>query len=155
MKNLFFLALLLFSFTMTTTSCDDDAEVIETVIDSSSPVGDLTVSRAGEIIAQNDTNSQGRVEYGTDDAGTYFVRLGDDFQTVLATGTVTVYLSTSDEFVADPGNGNPDLQLIGLAQTNGELFYTLDSAIDSRFTHLILWCASANIPFGYAALDQN
>ena len=155
MKNLFFLTLLLFSFTLTTTSCDDEAEVIETVIDSSRPVGDLTVNRAGDIVAQNDTNSQGRVEYGIDDAGTNFVRLGEDFQTVLATGTVTVYLSTSEEFVADPGNGNPDLQLIGAAQRNGEQFYRLDAAIDSKFTHLILWCASANIPFGYAALDQN
>lgn len=153
MKNLFVLALFCFALTMTTTSCDNDAETIETIIDTALPVGDLTVNRSGSIVAQNDTNSQGMVSYGVDDEGTFFVRLGDDFQTVLATGTVTVYLSTSDTFTADPANGNPDLKLIGAAQRNGEHFYKLDGAVGDNFTHLILWCASANVPFGFAALN--
>ena len=152
MKNLFFITLLLFAFTLTTTSCDDDAAVIETIIDSSRPTGDLTVTRAGDIVAQNDTGSQGEVQVGTDDAGVNFLRFGDDFQTVLATGTVTVYFSTSQEFNADPGNGNPDLKLVGAAQSNGEQLYRLENSVDAKFTHVILWCASANIPFGYAEL---
>ena len=154
MKNLFFIALLLSAFTLTTTSCDSDTEIIETVIDSSRPTGDLTVSRSGNFIAQNDTGSQGTAQLGTDDADVNFLRFGDDFETVLATGTVTVYLSTSQEFNADPANGNPDLQLVGAAQSNGEQLYRLDNEVDARFTHVILWCASANIPFGYAELTR-
>lgn len=154
MKNLLFIALLLCSFSLTTTSCSDE-DPITTVIDSARPVGDLTVSRTGSIVEQNNTGSQGLVELGQDDESNTFLRFGDDFQTALATGTVTVYLSTSEEYVPDPANGNPDLLLVGLAQSNGEQFYKIDRTVDAKFTHMLLWCASANVPFGYAELSDN
>ena len=130
-------------------SCTKDVEVI---VDSSLPQGAFSSSKTGSIVSQNDTNSKGAVNVGTDSKGTNFVKLGSDFSTVLATGTVTVYLSTSMVFVADPGNGNPNLKLIGTVAKNGEQYLKLASAPDAKFTHLILWCGSANVPFGYASL---
>jgi len=145
------IALLLLCFSFTITSCGDDQEIV--TIDSSLPSSDLSVARSGTLVAQNDTPTQGDVEYGSDDNNVNFVRLGDNFTTELATGTVSVYLSTSDTFTASPGTGNPDLRLIGSIRTNGEQFFKLDSAIPSNFTHLILWCNTAGIPFGNAVMN--
>ena len=125
----------------------------EVTIDSSKPSGNFTASKTGSIVEQNSTGSKGMVQLGKDESNTYFVKLGQDFTTVLATGTVTAYLSTSSTFKADPANGNPDLKLIGIVQQNGEQFLKLSSAPESKFTLLILWCGSASIPFGYAAMQ--
>jgi hypothetical protein len=133
------------------TSCEKDPE--EVIIDSSVPQGALNVSKTGSVVAQNDTGSKGTIQLGTDTNNTQFVKFGTDFKTVLATGTVSVYLSTSMNYVADPGNGNPNLRLIGIVQKDGEQYFKLDPKADAKFTHLILWCGSANVPFGYAALN--
>ena len=90
---------------------------------------------------------------GTDETGTQFLKFGSDFTTTFATGTVTVYLSTSQVFVPDPGNGNPNLRLLGAVSAAGENFFKLSPAAASKFTHVILWCGSASVPFGYAPLQ--
>jgi hypothetical protein len=125
----------------------------EIVIDLNLPAGTFTASKSGSIVAQNDTGSKGTVSLGTDESGTTFVKFDSDFSTVLATGTLTVYLSTSDTYIADPGNGNPNLKLIGIVSKNGEQYFKLDSPAGSQFTHVILWCGSASIPFGYSPLQ--
>jgi hypothetical protein len=139
--------LALFSFV----ACESDPE--EVIIDSSQPQGTFTPVEMGTFVEQNMTGSAGTAALGTDEEGTEFLRFGSDFMTNLGTGTVTVYLSTSQDFMADPGNGNPDLRLVGPVRSNGENFFKLDPAAESKFTHVILWCGSANIPFGYAALN--
>ncbi|MCB0546913.1 MAG: DM13 domain-containing protein [Phaeodactylibacter sp.] len=144
--------LLLASFVLFLASCNKEDEKIQ-IIDSSQPVGELTVLRSGTFVAQNGTPSAGAAALGTDEDGAYFLRFGSDFITELGTGTVTVYLSTSDTFMADPGNGNPDLRLAGIVDNNGESFFKLNGAIDAKFNYVILWCGSANIPFGYAQLQ--
>ena len=149
MKNL--MALLFVSFAIFISSCNKNDENIQT-IDSSQPVGAFTASRSGTFVAQNGTPSAGTASLGTDEDGTNFLRFGSDFVTELGTGTVTIYLSTSDTFMADPGNGNPDLRLVGIVDSNGESFYKFNSSVDAKFSHVILWCGSANIPFGYAEL---
>ncbi|MDZ4680155.1 MAG: hypothetical protein SH848_18305 [Saprospiraceae bacterium] len=137
--------------TLLFTACEKETE--EILVDSNLPQGMLTISKSGSIIEQNATGSKGAVQLGTDTEGVQFVKFGTDFQTVLATGTVTVYLSTSKDYVADPANGNPNLRLIGIVQKNGEQYFKLDPNADARFTHLILWCGSATIPFGFASLN--
>ncbi len=132
------------------TACKKETE--EVLVDSNLPQGALTVSRSGSITEQNATGSKGAVQLGTDTKNIQFVKFGADFSTVLATGTVSVYLSTTKDFVADPANGNPNLRLIGIVQKNGEQHFKLDPNADAKFTHLILWCGSANIPFGFAEL---
>ena len=133
-------------------ACEEDSPEVMT-IDSSMPVGELSVMRSGTFVEQNGTGTMGMASLGTDDNGEQFLRFDPAFQTNLGTGTVTIFLSTSDMFVADPANGNPDLRLVGNVSMNGESFYRITPNAESRFTHVILWCASANIPFGYAPLQ--
>ncbi|ADV49636.1 DM13 domain-containing protein [Cellulophaga sp. E16_2] len=140
-----------------TTSCssDDDTEtIIETVtIDSSLPNGTLVASRVGSFVAESGTPTAGTAELGTDDDSTSFIHFESDFTTELGTGTVGIFLSTSAVYTPDPANGNPDLMLIGNAAANGEKFIKLSAAPDAKYTHIILWCATANIPFGNAELN--
>ncbi|SIQ34691.1 DM13 domain-containing protein [Maribacter ulvicola] len=159
MKNSKFTIVLLASV-MTTffISCsDDDGEVVtvtETVeVDSSQPVGDLMVTLSGNLVAESGTPTQGLVEVGIDDEDENFVRFAENFTTELGTGTVGIFLSTSEVFTADPANGNPDLMLIGNVTGNGEMIIKLDAAPGAKYTHIILWCATANIPFGNVALN--
>ncbi|MEM9848814.1 MAG: DM13 domain-containing protein [Bacteroidota bacterium] len=153
MNRIFLFVVLMATISFTLVSCDEDADTVE-IIDSSLPTGDLQVNQSGTFTAQNDTPTAGTVQIGVDDDNRSFLSLSDDFTTAVATGTVTVYLSTSEAFITDPGNGNPDLRLIGAVQENGAHFFEVEGGVDSKFTHVILWCASANIPFGFASLGN-
>lgn len=143
---------LLFSFVLLVgmASCDKAEDVI---IDSSLPQGTFTVAKRGTIVEQNATGSKGAVELGTDGENAQFLKFGSDFATNLGTGTVTVYLSTSDTFTPDPANGNPDIRLVGFVTKNGEQYFKLSPNAEAKFTHVILWCGSANVPFGNAAIN--
>lgn len=140
-----FMALILSVFT----ACQEPDPII---IDTSMPQGTFVSQRSGSIVEQNGTGSKGTAELGTDGENVQFLHFGSDFETNIATGTVTVYLSTSKDYVADPGNGNPDLLLVGGIKSNGESYFKIAPAAASKFTHVILWCGSASIPFGYAEL---
>lgn len=132
------------------TSCEKEVEVI---VDPTKPQGAFTVSRSGSFVEQNATGSKGAAQLGTDADGVQFLKFGSDFATNFATGTVTVYLSTSMTFTPDPGAGNPALRLIGPVAKAGENYFRLDPVAAAKFTHVILWCGSANVPFGYAPLQ--
>jgi hypothetical protein len=133
------------------TSCKKDT--VEVIVDSGQPQGTFTVSKTGNVVAQNGTGSKGTITLGKDSKGINFLKFGSDFSTELGTGTVSVYLSTSETFKPDPMKGNPDLRVIGSATKNGENYYKLDAAPDAKFTHIILWCGTAGIPFGNAKLQ--
>lgn len=148
-KNFLFIGMVVLSLTMMFTSCSKE----EIITDSSKPVGTFTVSKSGTFVAENGAPSKGKVELGADENQVNFLALGSDFTTQLATGTVSVYLSTSNTFTADPGNGNPDLKQVGAINANGQQYIKLATAVDSKFTHVILWCNSAGVQFGNAALN--
>jgi len=131
-------------------ACDEEGETI--TIDSSQPQGEFTVQESGTFVMDNAPTS-GSVELGTDETGKQFLHLGSDFQTNVATGTVAIYLSTSDTFTPDPGNGNPELQLVGSINENGEAYLAVSPMAASKFTHVIAWCTSASVQFGNAALQ--
>ncbi len=150
-KNFVFILLGLMSTTAMISCSKDDPTTI--TIDSSQPQGAFTASASGTFVDQNAAGSVGKVELGMDAEGTQFLKFDSDFSTGLATGTVTVYFSTSMDYVADPGNGNPDLRLLGPVQKTGEMYIKVDPVLQAQFTHVILWCATANIPFGYAELN--
>jgi hypothetical protein len=133
-------------------SCGKDTETVTETVDSSQPVGTFTAAKTGTFVAQNGTPTAGTVQRGVDAAGTNFLRLGSNFTTELGTGTVTIYLSTSSTFRASPGTGNPDILLVGFVKANGVANYKLASAPAAKFTHIILWCGTASIPFGNASL---
>lgn len=146
-KNLTLLAFLFLAFT----ACNNDDD--PDIIDSSVPTGQFTVASSGTFVAENGTPTAGMVEVGVDEDGENFLHFGSNFTTELGTGTVSIYLSTSQTFVPDPANGNPNLRVVGSVGSNGEQYIKLNSAVESKFTHVILWCGTANIPFGYAALN--
>ncbi len=131
-------------------SCSDDAETI--TLDSSQPSGTFTSSSSGSFVAQNDSGSAGTAELGKDSEGTQFLHFSNEFKTNQGTGTVTIYMSTSATFTASPGTGNPDLLLVGAVKTNGEKYFKIAPVAASKFTHVILWCGSANVTFGNAEL---
>lgn len=151
MKQLSFLSAMFFALLITVgiISCSKDTEVL---VDTAVPQGSFSATRSGNITEQNATGSKGVVQIGKDSKGVDFLKFGSDFTTVLATGTVSVYMSTSSTFKADPGKGNPDIKLVGFVKSNGEMYIKLASSVESKFTHLILWCGSANVPFGNAEL---
>jgi hypothetical protein len=139
------------TITETVTVIETDTITVE--VDSALPMGMFTVTRQGSLVAQSGTPTEGAVELGQDTQNSHFIRFGDDFMTELATGTVGIFLSTSAVYTPDPGNGNPDLRLVGNVRGNGEMFIKLDAEPDAKFTHIILWCATASIPFGNAELQ--
>lgn len=148
MKKLFYVFALL---AIGVLSCSEDAETV--TIDSSRPDGTFTAAKSGTFVAQNGTPTMGMAQLGTDSKGVQFLRFSESFNTQFATGTVSVYLSTSMTFTPNPGAGNPDLKLVGPTLKAGETFFKLDPAADAKFTHVILWCGTASIPFGYAPLN--
>jgi hypothetical protein len=137
------------------TSCKKETETItETVtVDGSQPVGTFTEMKSGTLVEQNATGTTGTVKLGTDSEGTQFLKLTGGFNSNFGTGTLIAYLSTSAEYMADPANGNPDLKLVGPVTAAGDRFIKIAPAAGAQFDHVILWCASAGIPFGYAPLN--
>lgn len=131
-------------------SCSKDNTI---TIDSSKPTGTFTSTKTGTLVAQNATPTAGMAQLGTDSKGVQFLKFGTDFTTEFGTGTVSVYLSTSMNFVASPGTGNPDLKLVGPVIKAGENYFKIDPAAAAKFTYVILWCGTANIPFGNAKLN--
>ena len=148
MKNNFLTLIVLALFSLA--SCSKTETV---TVDTATPQGNFSKLKMGSLTAQNGTPTKGTVNTGSDEKGTYFVKFGSDFTTELGTGTVTVYLSTSATYKADPGKGNPDLKIVGLVSKNGEQFLKMSGAPDAKFTHVIIWCGSANVPFGNAPMN--
>lgn len=149
MKVLSFIVLAGVFLTASLSSCNEET----ITVDTSLPQGTFSVDRSGTFVDQNAAGSTGTASLGTDEEGTQFLKLSSDFMTAVGTGTVTVYFSTSMDYVASPETGNPDLRLIGFVQENGEHYFKVDPVLESGFTHVILWCGSASVPFGYAALN--
>ena len=143
-KSLFFIALLAISGL---TNCKEDAVTPTTTpTTSDQPVGAFTAQRAGSLVAQNGTPTQGTVQLGTDTKGTSFLKLGSNFKSDYHTGTVTLYASKGATYAAST------VQLISAVGKDGEQYFKLSAALSSDYTHLIVWCGSAKIPFGNAEL---
>lgn len=143
---------ILFLFVIILAACTEEGDPV--IIDSALPNGTLTVQRSGTFTDQNGAGSMGMASIGPDSQGTVFLAFNSAFRTALATGTVTVYLSTSDSFTPDPANGNPNLLLVGPVRNPGENFFRIPSGTDlGKYSHVILWCGSVGIPFGNAKLQ--
>lgn len=110
----------------------------------------FTVLKSGNFKGQNGYPASGTAELGKDSAGTFFTRLKSDFSTTFATGSVTLYLSKSQNLsLNQPGSF---IQL-GVINTNGVHDFKLLTEPTSDFNFVIVWCAPASIQFGYAILN--
>jgi hypothetical protein len=146
MKNL---SLILLMMSIILLSCDNMPD--ETPMDDQVMVtGPLEVLRSGTLSNQSGAGTRGSVQLVKDQAGKYFISLSDNFTTKFSTGTVTVYLSTSASLRL---NESGSFQLLGSANRPGAHFYELQGNIDEKFTHTIIWCGAAAIPFGNALLE--
>ncbi|MEP2349654.1 MAG: DM13 domain-containing protein, partial [Algoriphagus sp.] len=133
-------------------SCADDNDPI--TIDPTRPTGTFSVTRSGVFTDQNSAGSMGTAAIGNDSQNKQFLQFSSDFNTALATGTVTVYLSTSATFMPDPGMGNPNLLVMGPVRNAGENYFAVPTGVSTtKYTHVILWCGSVGIPFGNAPLQ--
>jgi len=111
----------------------------------------LTAERTGTFVEKKSTGGSSSI--GTDAQNGRFLVFGSNFNTALARGNVTVYLSKSPNFTPDPGNGNPNLFLASPVRSSGENFFRIeDGVVTDKYTHVILWCGSVGIPFGNANL---
>ncbi|MBN7801862.1 DM13 domain-containing protein [Algoriphagus aestuariicola] len=133
-------------------SCSDDADPV--IIDPTKPNGAFSAQRTGTFVDQNGAGSTGMASLGVDTQGKEFLAFSSNFNTALATGTVTVFLSTSATFMADPANGNPNLLPLGPVRSAGENYFVIpNGSSTAKYTHVILWCGSVGIPFGNASLQ--
>lgn len=113
-------------------------------------VGPVSVIKSGTLTPQSSTNTKGMIQIVSNDEGRFFVRLSDDFTTKFSTGTVTVYLSTSENLRLSSAGS---FQLVSIVGKSGEHFFPLPSTPDAKFTHGIIWCGAAAIPFGFAPFE--
>lgn len=155
MKKSFLLtAAIVSSLAFVSTSCEeDDVDPVTVTIDSSQPQGTITVSKSGTFIAQNDAPTQGMAELVQDESGAYFVSLSDDFTTQLATGTVSLFLAQQAAFKTGMPDGTQ--RAVGAINSNGaQSFKVVMPEGVGAFTHVVLWCSTAGVQFGYAPLAQ-
>lgn len=149
MKN-YQLWTLLAAFTLSITSCDDQDGSPDAPDDNEIVMGQVDVIKSGSLTAQSSTNTKGNVAIVKDKDGKHFVRLSENFTTKFSTGTVTVYLATSQTLNLESSSS---FQLVSIVGKPGEQFFSLSALPDAKFTHAIIWCGAAAIPFGFARLE--
>lgn len=151
MKKISRLAILLISATIWYACDSTGTENIDPMVpvDPVAVSGPITVLKTGSLTAQSSTNTNGMIQIVTNQDGQYFVRLTEDFTTKFSTGTVTVYLSTSEQLQLSSAGS---FQLVSIVGKAGEHFFPLTGNLDPKFGHGIIWCGAAAIPFGFAPL---
>ena len=149
MKN-YQLWTLLAAFTLSIASCTGEDGSPDAPDDNEMVMGQVDVIKSGNLTAQSSTNTQGNVAIVKDKDGKHFVRLSENFTTKFSTGTVTVYLATSQTLNLESSSS---FQLVSIVGKPGEQFFSLSGLPDAKFTHVIIWCGAAAIPFGFARME--
>lgn len=144
--------LIVFSILLLSSACSDPGDSRPSVPDDQTPdmvkvVGEVEVLKTGTFTSQSGSNTKGMIDLVTDEAGSFFVKLGDDFTSSFHTGTVTVYLSTTKNLTLSETSS---FQLVAVVDEPGAHFFKLPNFPDFKFSHGILWCGAAAIPFGFA-----
>jgi hypothetical protein len=149
MKNYLKLASLALAFSLLVSCASKDGK-LDAPDDNTMVMGQVDLLKSGTLTAQSSTNTVGTVSIVKDNTGKYFVRLSENFTTKFSTGTVTVYLATSQTLNL---NSPSTFQLVSIVGKPGEQFFALPGLPDSKFNHTIIWCGAAAIPFGFAPLN--
>ena len=151
MKTYALITGLLLSFILISCGSESSGDNDPSIPDNTQEVtGTVQLIKGGPLTAQSSTNTRGMVEIVKDQQNKYFVRLSDTFTTKFSTGTVTVYLSTGQTLNL---NSQGSFQLVSIVGKAGEHFFALPGKPDDKFTHGIIWCGAAGIPFGFAPLN--
>lgn len=139
-----------FGIIMTLISCDNGKDHEPTGLTDpavKTKLENYEVLNEGSFTSQSGSGTRGKIQQVSAEDGAYFIRLSKDFMSSFHTGTVTVYLSTSAKLTLSDKNS---YQLVSVVDKGGEHFLKLSRIPDPKFTHGILWCGAAAIPFGYA-----
>ncbi|MES2734634.1 MAG: hypothetical protein V4714_22995 [Bacteroidota bacterium] len=152
MKTLKNLSLVWFaSLFLFTTGCKK-----ETVTDyTDGPIGMSTTLKTGSLARQNSPgtpDTKGSLVVVKDAKNAEFLKLNADFQSGFATGTVAVYLAKSDgEIKAQRTAAASNIQAIGFVNKNGEQYLKVNGS-SAGFTHIVLYCETAEVNFAAAPL---
>ncbi|PZV87206.1 hypothetical protein CLV31_10178 [Algoriphagus aquaeductus] len=149
MKKLIQFYPILFALLMGFAGCDNMGE--EMPMNASTEIeGPLEVLKRGTLSNQSGAGTRGTMELLKGPTNKYYIGLSENFTTKFSTGTVTVYLSTSASLRL---NESGSFMLLGLANRPGVHFFELPGSLDPKFTHGIIWCGAAGIPFGNTLLE--
>ena len=109
-----------------------------------------TILRKGAFQPQNNYVAEGTASLKRKADNSFKVVLDENFRTSFATGAVTMYLSKAQRL-----NLSDQSSFIRLAviNTNGSHTFDIEGSVSDDFTHVVIWCAPARIPFGFAALE--
>lgn len=147
----FIIALLFTIFSSACNSSGDEVpknpEVTSRTSEMVKVTGIVEVLNTGTFTSQNGSNTMGMIDLVSDESGSFFIKLGSDFTSSFHTGTVTIYLSTSKNLTLSEKSS---FQLVALVNEPGEHFLKLENFPNTKFSHGILWCGAAAIPFGFA-----
>ncbi len=119
------------------------------VVDDGGDNTGLTVLKAGTFTGQNNYPASGTAQIIRDKQQQHFVRLGEDFKTSFATGSVTMYLSKKANLDLKSPESLLKLKVIN---TNGKHDFPISESQSTDFQYVIIWCAPAGIQFGRAEL---
>ena len=123
---------------------DDTTDIPNT---SATPVGTFTVQRTGTFVHQNGSpTTSGTVQIGLDANGAQWLKFGADFVTETTSGAAIVAMSKSVTY------SDNTVTSVGSLSKKGEQYYKITTPLGNEFTHVIIWCAAAKIPFGNAPL---
>lgn len=109
--------------------------------------GKVEVLKTGTFTSQSGSNTKGMIDLVSDEGGAFFIKLSNDFNSSFHTGTVTIYLSNSKDLKLSETSS---FQLVAVVDKPGEHFLKLPNFPNAKFSHGILWCGAAAIPFGFA-----
>jgi hypothetical protein len=133
---------------VTFAACKKDPVVVVTPPDTMLSVT-FTGQKSGNFTGKNGYSTTGKVELGINEKSESIVRLNSNFQTMIATGSVAIYLSKNiDLKLSDASSA---IKLADISQ-NGAYDFKLATAPDASFKYVIAWCAPAGIQFGNAEL---
>ena len=148
-RSIFSIAALLFLFA----ACQKDettnpiTEPDPNPIDTASTT--VTILKSGTFSGQNGYPASGAAQIIRDNMQQHFVRLGTDFKTTFATGSVTMYLSKNLNLKLNEANSFLKLAVIN---KNGTHNFPISESQSTDFQYVIVWCAPVGIQFGHAEL---
>lgn len=148
-KSILPLAALLFVFA----ACQKEASTNPDTTPEPDPMdmGSTTVTtlKSGAFTGQNGYPASGAAQIVRDNSQQHFVRLGTDFKTSFATGSVTMYLSKNSNLKLSDAASFVKLAVIN---KNGMHNFPITESQAADFQYVIVWCAPAGVQFGRAEL---
>ncbi len=133
----------------------DDPAPAQTVFNVG-PVPPTTTLRTGTLTAENATPTAGSVSIVRDANNEEWISFGSNFTSTFATGTVAVYLAKSNARIGSqrtlPPPPVPNILSAGFVAVNGAQSIKI-RASSTGFSHVVLYCETAEINFGNAAMN--